>query len=199
MLSSDWLGQVLRSTYPDAVVESVVVVEAIESTAAKLRVVVTYGDVSDRPDTFCIKGYFNAEFAEFGTTGIHEARFYQRLAPQASALVPTVYYAGVNQESRHGVVVMEDLVATGATFFDQCSYLDPTTVRRSLSQLGRLHGQFWQDPIGTQEWLASKMTTYPGYIAGDEFDRLLAGPRCEGLSAELRDSRRLKAAMFALA
>jgi hypothetical protein len=205
VLSPTWLTAALQQSLPGVVVAGTRIVETLESTAAKVRFVVTYDDDGGRPDVptaFCVKGYFNPKVGKDRATGIHEAQFYQRLAAQVRIQVPPSHYAGVDFEDPHGLVIMEDVCALGATFFDQLDHFDLETARQSLTQLATLHGQFWDAPPASadgDEWLNSKILFFPAYIPTDILEELLQGPRADGLPDDMRRAERLKASMHALA
>jgi hypothetical protein len=202
VLSGSWLTQALQSSFPGTAVGSTRIVETLESTATKVRFEVTYDDTAgqaDLPNAFCVKGYFNPALAQFRVTGIHEARFYQRLASLVPVQVPPPRYAGVDPDAPHGLVLMDDVIAKGSVFFNQLDYYDLGTARQSLAELAGMHARFWEDPLAQEDWLAPKIRTYPGYIPTDIMNELLQGPRGEGFPASMRDAVRLKAGMEALA
>jgi hypothetical protein len=202
VLSGHWLTQALQHAYPGVVVGGTEVVETLESTARKVRFRVTYEDADGHqqlPSALCVKGYFNPDYIRFGSTGIHEARFYDVLAPVVPICVPTPRYTGVDRQTQHGLVLMDDVVAQGSVFFDQLSWYDLDTARESLNELAGLHGQFWNDPLASEDWLAPKIRRFPGYISDVIMNQLLRGPRGEGFPDEMREAARLKAGMEALA
>lgn len=202
VLSPDWLSQALGHSFPGVVVERVDVVETLESTARKVRFTVSYADTAghaDVPNALCVKGYFNPEYTQFGVTGIHEVRFYDNLAAIVPISSPVPRYTGIDPQTQHGLVVMDDVVAQGSVFFDQLSWYDVATAKKSLHELAGLHAGFWEDPLSTQEWLAPKIRKFPGYISDEIMNDLLRGPRGVGFPDSMRDAARLKAGMEALA
>ena len=201
VLSPSWLSHALQGAFPGVVVGSVDEVQSLESTARKVRFEVVYDETADHdpPTAFCVKGYFNPEYVQFGYTGIHEVNFYERLAARVPIQVPTARYAGIDPESQHGLVLMDDIVAGGGEFFDQLSWYDTATVRTSVTELAGLHARFWEDTLAGEGWLAPKIRKFPGYIHDEVLDELLRGPRAEGFPDSMRDAARLKAGMFALA
>ena len=201
VLSPAWLSHALQGAFPGVVVGDVDEVESLESTARKVRIRVSYQETADQyaPTAFCIKGYFNPEYVQFGYTGIHEVHFYDRLAARVPILVPTARYTGIEPESQHGLVLMDDIVANGGEFFDQLSWYDAVTAQTSVRELAGLHARFWGDALSAEEWLAPKIRRFPGYISDETLDELLRGRRAEGFPESMRDAVRLKAGMFALA
>jgi hypothetical protein len=202
VLSGTWLTSALQGSLPGVVVAGTDVVASLESTARKVRFTVTYEETADHsglPTAFCVKGYFNPAFRKDASTGIHEARFYESLAMIVPIRVPTPRYSGINMDPGHGLVIMDDVIAEGAHFYDQLDYYDVETARRSLTELATLHAGFWEASICDESWLAPKIRMFPAYIPTDIMDELLRGPRGEGFPPEMRDATRLKAAMEALA
>jgi hypothetical protein len=201
VLSPAWLSRALQGAFPGVIVGNVDEVESLESTARKVRISVSYDETAGHaaPTAFCVKGYFNPEYVQFGSTGIHEVHFYDRLAGRVPIQVPTARYTGIDPESRHGLVLMDDIVARGGEFFDQLGWYDSITVRTSVTELAGLHARFWEDMLADEEWLAPKIRRFPGYINDEVLDDLLRGPRAEGFPDSMRDAARLKAGMFALA
>ena len=201
VLSPAWLSQALQGAFPGVVVGTADVVQSLESTARKVRFRVSYKETADHavPTAFCVKGYFNPEYVQFGYTGIHEVNFYERMAARVPIQVPTARYTGIDPESQHGLVLMDDIVARGGEFFDQLSWYDTATVRTSVTELAGLHARFWEDTLAGEGWLAPKIRKFPGYIHDEVLDELLRGPRAEGFPDSMRDAARLKAGMFALA
>jgi hypothetical protein len=201
VLSPHWLTAALQGAFPGVVVGSLHEVDSLESTARKVRFSVSYDDTADRnpPRAFCVKGYFNPEYVQFGYTGIHEVNFYDRLAACVPIQVPVARYTGIDPKSQHGLVLMDDIIAAGGEFFDQLSWYDSVTARTSLTELAGLHARFWGDALADAEWLAPKIRKFPGYISDEILNDLLRGPRAEGFPESMRDAARLKAGMFALA
>jgi hypothetical protein len=201
VLSPAWLTAALEQRFPGIVVADAKVVETLESTATKVRFEVSYeqtGGHADLPAAFCVKGYFNPKVGADRRTGIHEAYFYQRLAPTVPVVVPPCYYAAADLDDPHGLVIMQDMCALGAKFFYQLDYYDVETARLSVSQLAAMHARYWGTEQGADDWLKSKILFFPAYIPTDILAELLQGPRTEGLPADMRQAERLKASMHAL-
>lgn len=202
VLSPEWLTTALGRDLPGVLVGSTDVVEVLESTARKVRFTITYendGGHRDLPTALCVKGYFNPELRQFGVTGLHEVRFYDRLADIVPIRAPKPRYTGINADGTHGLVIMDDVVAAGSAFFYQLDYYALETARLSLDELARLHAQFWEHELSAEDWLAPKIKNFPRFIPTDVMDDLLRGPRGDGFPAGMRDAARLKTAMSALA
>jgi len=150
-------------------------------------------------EALCIKGYFGAPAGQVRLGG-REARFYAELASTLPIDVPPLRHAGIDEATGHGVVVMEDLVAAGATFLTARSPYTPDQVSATLDQLAALHAATWDAPrLEALPWVASQIETYVDVIDDAELGELLAGPRGEGIPDEVRDARRVKRGLLALA
>ena len=106
----------------------------------------------------CVKGYFN-EFGWFARqVGEPEAFFYRDLAIPAGVRTLSSVYADVDPESRHGVVITEDVVARGGVFLDGRSVYTPEQAASSLNELAKLHAATWTQPQwATTPWLKPRM------------------------------------------
>jgi hypothetical protein len=176
-------------------------VERLETLASKVRFRVTYADGAvDLPESLCVKGYFSESGRQWATLGAREARFYAELAPTLPVEVPRCVYTGIDPASGHGVVIMEDLVAAGATFLTALSPYGPDQVAATLDQLAGLHAHHWRSAaLGAEPWLAPTFAGYAEALSDDELDALLDGKRGEPIPPEIRQARRVKAALRALA
>jgi hypothetical protein len=144
----------------------------------------------------CVKGYFN----ELGWSARHigepEAYFYRDLAAAAGVRTLSSVYADVDPESRHGVVITEDVVAQGGVFLDGRSPYTPLQTALSLTELAQLHARTWMHPKwATTPWLKSRLGGaleawgQAGTVA--KIGANLNGPNGRGVPLELRDPQRL--------
>jgi aminoglycoside phosphotransferase (APT) family kinase protein len=175
-------------------------VDRQETIASKVRFEVSYGEPTDLPAALCVKGYFREDSRQWASLGAKEARFYTDLAPTLPVEVPRCVYTGVSPETGHGIVVMEDLVAAGATFLTALSPYGPDQVAATLDQLAALHASNWDSAaLAAESWLAPAFVGYADVISDVELDGMLAGPRGEPIPPAIRQASRLKAALGALA
>jgi phosphotransferase family enzyme len=115
--------------------------------------------------------------------GVAEARFYRELATEVPVLVPKVWFADTDEDSRY-VMVLEDLTANDCWF---PTPQDDDIAARGLDiveQLAALHAHYWESPRFDDQrdlgWLARKGTGGGGGGAnfirmavdqlGDQFD-----------------------------
>jgi len=196
VLSPEWLSGAL-----DAPVRGVEVVERLETVATKVRFKVEYEDGGDgRVDAFCVKAYFTPAVRARVGAGEPEARFYLEIAPTLPVRVPPCVYAAIDPDSGHALVLMEDLVAQGATFLTALSPYSVEQARGTLDQLAKLHAEHWGDPgLATHNFLAPRLPSFLQYVDAERLQSQLDGPRGDDLPADVKDAPRLRAALLAIA
>jgi Phosphotransferase enzyme family len=205
-LSPTWLTAALRPRFPEIEVLRVTPGPVVARISTNARFDIEYSGVAGAgPSTsLCVKGYFN----EIGWSARHvgepEAYFYRDLALVAGVRTLCSVYSDVDPESRHGVVITEDVVAQGGEFLDGRSTYTPDQAAASLSELARLHAVTWmQQRWTTTPWLRSRLNRAlqvwgePATVAN--VDANLNGPNGRGVPSELRDPQRLVDAYQALA
>jgi aminoglycoside phosphotransferase (APT) family kinase protein len=196
VLSPEWLSGALGTP-----VRAVEVVERLETVATKVRFRVQYDDGRDRPvDAFCVKAYFNPDMRARVGAGEPEARFYTELAPTLPIRVPPCVYAAIDPATGHALVLMEDLVAQGATFLTALSPYTTAQAKGTLEQLARLHAEHWDDPgLATHPFLAPRLPSFLQYVDAERLQSQLDGPRGDDLPGGVKDAARLRAALLAIA
>jgi aminoglycoside phosphotransferase (APT) family kinase protein len=196
VLSPEWLSGAL-----DAPVRAVEVVERLETVATKVRFRVGYDDGGDgRVDAFCVKAYFNPAMRARVAAGEPEARFYLEIAPTLPVRVPPCVYAAIDPHSGHALVLMEDLVAQGATFLTALSPYSVEQAKGTLDKLAKLHAAHWGDPgLATHDFLAPRLPSFLQYVDAERLQSQLDGPRGDDLPADVKDAARLRAALLAIA
>jgi aminoglycoside phosphotransferase (APT) family kinase protein len=194
VLSPEWLSRTLG-----APIGSVSVTETLTTIASKVRFHVEYeGPHGDLPDDLCVKAYFTEPAR--ASLGQIEARFYRELAPLLDLRVPRCVHAGIDSDTGHGLVLMNDLVAEGARFLTALSPYSVDDAARTVEQLARMHSV---DPAHTAPpdagWLASRLTGYLDYVSEERLQGQLDDGRGAALAAETRSAARLRAAFGTLA
>lgn len=142
-ITASWLSAVLRTE-----VAKVEIVRIKHGGGSTVLVDLTYASSTHTgPRRLYVKGGFNKAFIAAVPTLMvsyrREAEFYRSLAPAIPIRVPRSFYCSTYQTSGQGVVVMEDLSASGCTFG---VFTEPWSVARVLAgveQLARLHGGTW--------------------------------------------------------
>lgn len=201
MLDPAWLTAALSERHPGVEVASVAVTETLQTIATKVRFRVEYwGDVpASVPRAFCVKGYFHPEFRSSAGGGQVEVRFYRDLAASLPIRVPPCVYTGIDEGTGHGIVVMEDLVAAGATFLTALSPYTADQAAATLDQLARLHASHWDGhAIDDVAWLAPRTRILTSYVTNERLQALLDDPRGDTLPPAIRSAGRARDALLAL-
>jgi hypothetical protein len=210
ILSVEWLNRALRLEERGAHVSSVEEIDRLETTASKVRMklVTEEPDGHQHSELLIVKGNFNPEVeytyntpelrAIYYATAAHEARFYRDLAPEVPITIAESPYAGVDEETGHGVVLLEDLIAAGATFPSPLEPWTPDRVALSVRGLAALHAKFWGDQLGHDPWLAAKYPKFVDVLTIDEWDGLLNGRRGEGIPKDIRQAARIRTGLEAI-
>jgi len=195
-LSPEWLTHALG-----APVNGVEVVERLETVATKVRFRVEYADERDgRVAALCVKAYFNPGMRARVAAGEPEARFYLEIAPTLPIRVPPCVYAAIDPDTGHALVLMEDLVAHGATFLTALSPYSVEQAKGTLEQLARLHAEHWDDAgLATHSFLAPRLPSFLQYVDAERLQSQLDGPRGDDLPRAVKDATRLRAALLAIA
>lgn len=194
-LDPAWLSQAF-----DRPVASVETVEVIRTVATKVRFAVTFAD-SPEPEGFCLKGLLDVDAmtARGGSTCVLEADFYGKVAPTVDVRVPECVVTVVDREAQQAVIIMRDLIATGARFCSALEAFSADDAAQSLGQLAALHrGRALLDQA---PWIRARVADLAqmNYVSVDMLQELLDGPRGDGLSPAVRSAERLGAGMKALA
>lgn len=199
-LDPAWLSRALVSIGGGAPVASVERVEIIRTVATKVRFAVTF-EGSGQSHAFCLKGLLDVDemTARGGATCVLEGDFYCKVAPTVDVRVPDCVAAVFDREAQQAVIIMRDLIESGATFCSALEAFSADDAAASLEQLSRLHvnsafldGADWIRPRAAE---LARMT----YITPEMLQEMLDGPRGDNLSPQVRDASRLLAAMRELA
>ncbi|MHC5257709.1 phosphotransferase family protein [Streptomyces sp. UC4497] len=216
-LSPPWLTAVLRQRHPGATVTATQITERIETVATKVRFDVSYenGETGtapgDAPPALCVKAYFNPASRQRGTSRA-EVDFYRLLAASLPVRTPPCVHAEVDEDSGHPLLLMHDLVTSGARFGDPLMGFGRDQAAGTLDQLAALHAATWDGakPLGgaadDKEHRPDLATAFPPrltsltrYMGVDRLQAQLDDGRAPGIPADVRRADRLLPAMGALA
>ena len=169
----------LSPRFPGIEIASTTVTETLQTMATKVRFDVEYANApADAPGAFCIKGYFGVGEGYRKAAGLGETRFYQDLASTLSVRVPPCHYKGIDPDTGHSLIIMEDLVASGHTFLTALSPYSVDQTAATLDQLARLHARYWDDDsLASYDWLRPRLTGITSYITEEVLQEHLDGPR----------------------
>jgi hypothetical protein len=204
VVTQEWLSLALSEGRDPVSVTDVEVIETLGPSALKIRMNLTYdAPRPDLPDAICLKGVFDPSLRAWLDSGAQraEALFYRDVASSLSVRVPRSLYAGIDADTKNGVIIMEDLVPRGVTFLSAMSPYTLEQVRGSLDQLAALHGGTWDLADDAWPWVTSKMAgfTSGSAITEERLTELLAGERGEPLAPEIRKGATIFAGIAALA
>ncbi|HWU25972.1 MAG TPA: phosphotransferase [Rhizomicrobium sp.] len=146
-ITPDFLTAVLSVRWPDIAVRSVRVAAVSQGSATRAQLELEYDKGGDAPPpaSMWVKSSFNELrklISEWEALEA-EARFYH--APVAKARRPECYFAAFDRTGQ-SLLLLEDLVKQGATFGHVTK---PCTVEQAaaiLTELARLHAEFWRSP-----------------------------------------------------
>jgi hypothetical protein len=200
LLSPEWLTRALSARFPDVQITRVTPGPVVSRVSTNARFHIEGGLPPGLSADLCGKGYFSDEGWSARQAGVFEVFFYRHLAAMSGVRTLRSVYADVDQESRHGVVITEDVVAQGATFLDATSDYTPDMTAGSLAELAKLHAATWGEPaVGTADWLASRLESYTRGRGLKEIRGNFESEIGAGVPDEVRDAERLVAAYRALA
>jgi aminoglycoside phosphotransferase (APT) family kinase protein len=203
VLDADWLSAALSQDRAPVRVRGFEVVETLGPSALKIRIALDLEPGSDVPDRICIKGVFDPALATWLTSGAQkaEAWFYRDVASTLSVRVPRCYYAGVDDATGAGHIIMEDLVPQGVRFLSALSPYTMEQAGQSLDQLARLHGGTWNADPAAAPWVNDKLSYFHANppVAAERLTELMRQERGDRLPEAIRDGDRIYAAIAALA
>jgi hypothetical protein len=200
VLDPSWLSGALGASYRGCRVHDATIVETQRTIATKTRFTISYDNPGDppAPDALCVKGYFHEEGWRRPGAGEVEAQFYRNAASMVGARVAHSVYVGIDQKTRSAVVIMQDLVAAGATFLTALSPYTVDQTAATLDQLALLHATNWDSPLLREDWLRPKMELIASSMPTPRLQELLDRPRAETLPSRVRRADRLHAGLAAL-
>jgi hypothetical protein len=141
-VTAEWLTAALAEGRPETVVSSVAVEQVIHGSLTKVLLAVDY---EANPHGIPTSLYLKAAFEDHGipTSVRSEAVFYAVGQPEVDVVTPQPYAAVHDDEQ--GVVVMENVVDSGATITDPREPWSVELVADGLAQLASLHARWWGD------------------------------------------------------
>lgn len=120
-------------------------IEAVHSTDSKILKELTYAEEQNTgARQICVKGGFNKgvtkQFPELFGAYRAECEFFYHLAPHLNMHIPRSFWSTTDTTGQ-GLVVMDNLKATGHTFGDILRPWNSYQVRKCLEQLADLHAK----------------------------------------------------------
>jgi hypothetical protein len=191
-LSAAWLSAALGTRFPGIEVLTVTPGPVVSRMSTNIRFhIETRGPLPEGlPADLCIKGYWRLMAA--AQAGEPEAMFYRDLADFTGVRTLRHFYADIDPANHHGVVITEDVVASGATFLDSLSPYTPDQVAASLELYAQLHSATWQAPeVPDEPWLGPRLAQTLRGRGLDVIQKNFAAPTAAGIPAAARDAQRL--------
>lgn len=168
-LTPQWLTTVLQERCPGITVTGMKTDRIMWGTATKVLVDLQYGGdykVSGIPNKLCIKGELDeklrAQLVGVNTTGTQiEAAFYNDIGPSLGVPMARHWYAG--SEPGMGILILDNMAASGYTFGEPSKAWTPELVGKSLDILAKLHGSTWDKKFPDVPWLQVGSPVHRGY------------------------------------
>lgn len=210
-ITSHWVQDALQVSFPDVAVEHCRVADVILGTSTKIRIELGYDAVGQElglPRTMIVKGGFEAHSPTMGFMYAKEARTYGEVLPLWDIRAPRCYFAGRDEHSYQSIILMEDLVARGATFCHAQKPQGYEQLKRRLQAMARYHAQMWEHPAfndgGALAWIEPRMTgdtlMYADrYLQPETWQHYIGLPRGAAISRRLHDLDWMRAAFGKLA
>ncbi len=204
VLEPSWLSAALGRRFPGLDVVSVTLgpVVSRDSTNARFRIECAGPLPAGLPADLCVKGYFtdwSDTAAAARTAGVPEAMFYRHLAAGTGVRTLECFYADVDPNTQHGIVITGDVAAQGATFLDALSPYSSDQVARSLEQYAILHGRTWGTDWSDKPWLSPRLDMTMRVRGLREISGNFEGPIGALVPDDVRDAEHLLEAVRRLA
>lgn len=147
-VTPEWLSRALSDRFPGIKISSVEREGERSGTSSSAQFNLTYAQKPEgAPSSVYIKGGFDEIMRKrVWAALIQEARFYAELAPEVPVPGPAVYFAGIDEEAKQGVLIMEDMRLRGIRFGHITQDVSVDTVAEIITAQARLHAHFWKDP-----------------------------------------------------
>lgn len=193
-ITAEWLTHALGHD-----VAAVEFPEVVWGTATKVRLEVTYAEdqpAGAPPRALCAKGGLDARLDDWGLgpAYVREAQFFGELAPSLGG-VPRCWFAGIDPEGGQGVVLLDDLVATGCSFGDPTDPWTPDQVAAALEVQAGWHGRTAGVTSGLPDWLEVGSSAPRGaasmFLSREHWDSHFAQEGAPVLPNSLQDPDRI--------
>ena len=172
-LTAEWLSFALQTHAPSATVDEVEVLQRSSGTTGRARLGLRSDDRRVPPSVFVKLAPFTAErraLVDMVGMGVSEARFYRELASSLPVRTPAVWHAEHDPDGRY-VMVLEDLVAAGATQPTQEEADAAAFAEAVMDAFAALHAEFHASPRFAPgrdlAWIEARGRGYGGGAALD--------------------------------
>jgi len=194
LLTPAWLSAALSLRFPGTNVTAVTrgpVVERL-STNARFHIECSPDVPAGLSPDLCVKGYFSEQGRALGPAGEPEATFYRDLAEATGVRTMRSVWADVHPQTRHGVVITEDVIAAGGEFLDALTPYSVDQVASTLGELARLHAFDWEYSASVDtSWLTPRIASTMQTRGLPEIRGNFEGPNGVRVPPEMRNAEQL--------
>ena len=198
-IDAAWMTAALRTRYPEVTIRGVEVVDVRNGACTKIRLRLDRDEAAVRaglPELMILKGGFEPHSREIPGMLQEEARAYQHVAPALGLPTPRCYFAEFDPELKQSAILMEDLVASGATFGDPRVGAGYEETAWRMEVLAAFHAQTWDTPerLAASRWgmlddYIVKTQKHAGHFVQPEVWRgLIESPRGAAVSNRFHDA-----------
>ncbi len=171
-------------------IQNAEIVDIIYGTSTKIRVKIE-ADAAE-PKTVIVKGGFEDHSLSMKEMYANEAAYYRDIAPVLPLEAPECWFAGSDPNSHQSIVIIEDLVASSATFLHAQKPMSYEKTVKRVEALARYHAASWNNPEGRWSWLSGRFTDWSmvyaeRYLEPDTWRYYCESPRGAAVSATLHD------------
>jgi Phosphotransferase enzyme family len=195
LMTPAWLNAALGSRFPGVKIRGISpgLVATRISTNAFFKIESEQELPEGLPQSLCAKGYFrDTGNWDYRAAGESEAYFYRDMAGDTGVRTLPSVYADVDPESLHGVVITEDIAASGAAFVEPRIARTPSQVADILELYATLHGTTWGDPrIRGTQWLVPRIARTAGVRGIDGIQEQFDGPIGAAVPQGAKDAEKL--------
>lgn len=204
-ISAGWLSEAIGERHPGVQVTAVDVVDVVNAVAARAFIGVAYEGGEGLPERLFVKGGFAPDTAHLLAGGAYyrEARFYRDLSDALDVGMPRCLHASFEEDSRQGVVVLEDLIAARGQLYRLGDVHDIDQARSFVDELARLHGRSFRlmRERGDLGWIPGTSTVVPRLVKNDPLKLLtthIGEERGQVIPEHLRDPELILAMLMKL-
>lgn len=154
-IDAAWLTAVMASHHPGVAVTSVTAGDFFGYKPNKIRLTVTYNEAGTQaglPTALIAKGAFKNAQGEHALSDLDlgmelELQAYAEVVPHLAGVnTPRCYYVGFDAATHRGMLVLQDLTPTGATFLKEADGLDYAQTAAFIDALAQQHAQWMDSP-----------------------------------------------------
>lgn len=191
-ITTSWLAHVLAGSGLPPLAGSRIL-EVMHGTATKIHIELTFADGSHR--TVWLKTGFENHSHEIGQETVYagEVYYYARVAGRYDTQSPHCFYTHHEPDTGNSVIIMEDILPKGPSFFEPVKPLTPDVCAIALATLARIHASSWNSEfLVTDAWLSSggayTHSNVVGWLYSDDNWALMSElPRFQVLPQALRN------------